>query len=178
MPRTLQISGAYPADWQEISDRVCVEAGHRCIRCGHPFEKGKHGKGQWTPCDDRCTHKGPLAFDQNGEMVPIELLPDEEACDVGREAFPVCAEWRILTTHHLNGDKSDCFWGNLAALCQRCHLIIQGRVNPATPYFLEHSDWFKPYAAAHYARKYLGETLTREQVMARLDELLALERLA
>jgi hypothetical protein len=42
----------------------------------------------------------------------------------------------------------------------------------------EHSDWFKPYVAGYYAAVYLGEELTREQVDARLDELLALERVA
>lgn len=35
-----------------------------------------------------------------------------------------------------------------------------------------------PYAAAHYARKYLGQILTRKQVFDRLQELLNLERLA
>ncbi len=34
--------------------------------------------------------------------------------------------------------------------------------------------WFKPYVAGFYAMKYLGQNLTRAQVMARLDELLAL----
>ena len=37
---------------------------------------------------------------------------------------------------------------------------------------------FKPYVAGFYARKYLGEMLTREEVDARMDELLALERAA
>lgn len=82
-----------------------------------------------------------------------------------------------LTVHHFSGDKSDCGWANLMALCQRCHLRIQGRVNPAIPYFLEHDEWAKPYIAAFYAKKYKGQTLTREQVMAQLDELLAHERL-
>ena len=42
----------------------------------------------------------------------------------------------------------------------------------------EHSDWFKPYVAGYYAFAYLGEDLTRAEVEARLDELLALERIA
>jgi hypothetical protein len=42
----------------------------------------------------------------------------------------------------------------------------------------EHSEWFKPYAAGWYAFTYLGEDLSREEVEARLDELLALERVA
>lgn len=84
--------------------------------------------------------------------------------------------WRILTVHHIDGDKGNCRWWNIAALCQRCHLSIQGRVNPNRPWVMcEHTEWFKPYAAGLYAFKYLGEDLTREQVMERLDELLRVE---
>jgi hypothetical protein len=84
----------------------------------------------------------------------------------------------LLTVHHMTGNKADCEWFNLLALCQRCHLRFQGRVNPDVPYFLEHSPWYKPYVAGFYAKKYLKLDLTREEVMARLDELLALERAA
>jgi len=84
-------------------------------------------------------------------------------------------DWHILTVHHLDGNKSNCAWWNLLPLCQRCHLSIQGRVNPNQPYMFEHSDWFKPYAAGFYAHKYLGECLDRKQTEARLDELLCLE---
>lgn len=84
----------------------------------------------------------------------------------------------VLTVHHFDGNTANNDWWNLMALCQRCHLKVQGRVNPSIPYFLEHSEWAKPYVAGFYAQKYLGLTLTREETMARLDELLALERLA
>lgn len=85
---------------------------------------------------------------------------------------------RVLTVHHWDGDKANCRWWNLMALCQRCHLSIQGRVDPHQAYMLEHAEWCKPYAAGLYAWKYLGEELTREETMARLEELLALERTA
>jgi 5-methylcytosine-specific restriction endonuclease McrA len=84
----------------------------------------------------------------------------------------------VLTVHHFDGNKSNNEWWNLMALCQRCHLKVQGRVNPSIPYFLEHSDWAKPYVAGFYAWKYEHVLLTREQVMGRLEELLAYERLA
>lgn len=191
--RALPIKGEYPAEWPEIGDRVRAEAGHRCIRCGHPYKTGEHGKGEWTPCDAQCRHGGPLGFrydggDANGnevisvrvnavtraEYTAAQLLKENQ----GRPDRVVVAEWRILTVHHLDGDKSNCEWWNLLSLCQRCHLQIQTRLNPELPYFLEHSDWFKPYAAGFYAKKYEGVNLTREQVAARLDELLAYERLA
>ena len=79
-----------------------------------------------------------------------------------------------LTVHHLNLDPSDNHWSNTAALCQRCHLSIQGRVIMERPWLLEHSEWFRPYVAGYYARTILGEDLSREEVEARMDELLAL----
>ncbi len=82
---------------------------------------------------------------------------------------------RILTTHHFDGNKANDEWWNLLALCQVCHLQVQGKVDPEQPWFLEHSEWLKPYAAGFYANKYELSLLTREQVMARLDELLAHE---
>ena len=90
----------------------------------------------------------------------------------------VVAEWRILTVHHLDGDKSNCAWWNLLALCQRCHLQIQTRIDPDTPYFLEHSEWFKPYVAGFYAHKYEGRHISRQEANRRIDELLGYERRA
>ncbi len=54
----------------------------------------------------------------------------------------------VLTVHHLDGDKSNCADWNLAALCQRCHLKIQGRVKMDQMFFediLDVSEWFKPH---------------------------------
>lgn len=82
---------------------------------------------------------------------------------------------RILTTHHFDGDKSNDEWWNLLPLCQVCHLTIQGKVDPETPFFLEHSEWIKPYVAGFYARKYEGRNITREEAAQRMDELLAYE---
>ncbi len=84
----------------------------------------------------------------------------------------------VLTVHHLDGDKSNCRWWNIPALCQRCHLSIQGRVTMDQRFIFEHSEWFKPYVAGFYALKYLDEDLAREEVEGRMDELLALERVA
>lgn len=52
----------------------------------------------------------------------------------------------VLTVHHLDGDKTNCEWWNLAALCQRCHLRIQGRVNVRQGFLFPelHSDWLLP----------------------------------
>ncbi len=154
MSNRLHIQNDYPPDWPDINRRVCESVGHRCIRCGHPYRKGEHGKGEWTPCDSHCTHGGPV-----------------RTVDGKTEA-----QWRILTVHHLDGDKAECSWFNLLALCQRCHLTVQTRLNPEIPYFLEHSDWCKVYIAGFYAKKYEGRNITREEAESRLEELLAYER--
>src|SRR6185312_12784223 len=73
-----------------------------------------------------------------------------------------------LTVHHFDGNKSNCVWWNCLALCQRCHLSIQARVDPQQPYMLEHAEWLKPYVAGFYALKYLGMNCTRNEVMAQL----------
>ncbi len=47
------------------------------------------------------------------------------------------------------------------------------------PYIFEHAEWFKPYVAGYYAASYEGNPeITRAEVEDRLDELLALERIA
>lgn len=54
----------------------------------------------------------------------------------------------VLTVHHLDGNKSNCADWNLAALCQRCHLSIQGRVKMEQLFMLDIlpvSGWFKPH---------------------------------
>jgi len=54
----------------------------------------------------------------------------------------------VLTVHHLDGDKANCADWNLASLCQRCHLKIQGRVKMEQGFFealLPVSAWFKPH---------------------------------
>jgi len=80
---------------------------------------------------------------------------------------------RVLTVHHFDGDKANCRWWNLGALCQACHLEIQGRVRMHQLYLHPHTEWFRPYVAGFYAFTVLGEDLTREEVEARLPELLA-----
>lgn len=173
-------------DGKSIKGLVRALAGGRCIRCGHPYiVDGGHypGGGEWSPCDELCTHAGPVrVVDRRGTA---GLFPEgASALQAARGTAEtlddglVEARWRILTVHHLTGEKRDCRWWNLVALCQRDHLAIQGKVNMAQVWPYEHSDWMKPYAAGYYAATYLGEELSRAETMERLDELLALERAA
>ena len=157
-----------------IKDLMRELAGHRCLRCGHPYRSGDPAiseRGEWSPCDERCEHPGPVRvwFETPG----VEWQHFDDAA--GFEGKKIEAQWRILTVHHLDEDKRNCRWWNLAAFCQRCHLRMQRAVVMGRPYQFEHSDWFKPYAAGFYAFKYLDEDLGYRDTMARLDELLALE---
>lgn len=76
-----------------------------------------------------------------------------------------------LTVHHLTGEKDNCRWWNLAPLCQRCHLQIQGKVIMHRPWLLEHSEWFKPYVAGYYAFV-AGLCDDREHVLENIESLL------
>lgn len=170
----------YPPEWHTtIKHDVRDAAGHRCVRCLHPYAKGA---GEWSPCDGRCTHRGPYRYRHGDGDEWFYTLEDEPwigEAGIGQSVgIEVQARWRILTVHHLDGDKANCRWWNLAALCQRCHLQVQGKVRMERVWPWEHSEWFRPYVAGYYAWTYLRDDLTRDQVEDRLDDLLALERAA
>ena len=158
-----------------IKDLVRDRAGYRCVRCRHPYRNGTHGNGEWSPCDPYCTHGSPVRHVTGSGSVDLEL-PDGYVA--GRHPAAarqrLLARWRILTVHHLDGNKANCRWHNLVALCQRDHLAIQGKVVMDRPWPWEHTPWFRPYVAAFYALKYLGEELDRPTTELRLEELLTL----
>ncbi len=134
----LAVTGEYPADWEEIARCVKEEAHWRCVRCRHPdppdySPRGKH------PCDELCTHDG-----------------QERTRNPDEEWVTHSTKQRVLTVHHLDGQKDNCVWWNTLALCQCCHLSIQARVIPQRPYLWDHSAWFLPYVCGFYAH-YYGE---------------------
>lgn len=172
----------YPYAWHaEIKHLVREQAGFRCVRCLHPYRAGDiltvGPRGEWSRCDVFCRHQGgEVRYGDDDCWTSLgSLVEIQEALKNPVPGFRVEARWRILTVHHLDENKANCRWWNLAPLCQRCHLTIQTRVHLHQVYVFAHSDWFKPYAAGYYAWHYLGEELSRDETMARLDELLALE---
>lgn len=79
----------------------------------------------------------------------------------------------MLTVHHLDSDKGNCRWWNLAALCQRCHLRIQAKVTMEQVWPFPHTPWFRPYVAGYYANAHdLPDG--RPLVLGHLDALIAL----
>lgn len=171
----------YAQDGKAVRQAARAAAGHRCVRCGHPFICGETicDDREWSDCDEQCTHGPIVRIRVKGDLAWITVTKAENLIPVGnyiRMGGEVQARCRILTVHHFDGDKSNDRWWNLLPLCQICHLSFQTRVNPEIPWMFEHSAWLKPFVAGFYAHKYLGLDLVREEVMARLDELLLLER--
>lgn len=166
--------GRYTHDWPDVARAVKAAAGWRCVRCGHPHETARRPVDcddacdlarhpEWTPAVIGTVARAAVRYDANGR--PWILT--------GRR------RQRVLTVAHLDDDKSNNAWWNLAALCQVCHLSTQSRIEMHRPWVLtEHSAWFRKYVAGFYALKYLGESLTEEDVIERLDDLLELERRA
>lgn len=98
MPIRRDLKHLYPQDWKAISHRIRFErADGRCEFCG-------------------------LAHGARGLRQPsggFEVWSDERIA-----TFPHIKLIRIvLTTAHLNHDPRDNRDENLAALCQRCHLV-------------------------------------------------------
>lgn len=147
----LEHRGTYPDHWPQLSAAVKRAAGDRCIRCGHP-------SGDYLDC-----------FVDGVRVEPIKELA---AC-TAHCTHPKDGKLRALTVHHLDGDKGNDRWWNLLALCQVCHLQIQGKVIPERPWLFEHSEWFKPYVAGFYAWQH-GVEYSRAEVEPLIDQLLLL----
>lgn len=139
-------TGEYPDNWKELSERIRAGADWRCVRCQHPNQP----------------------IEQYGRIVG-RMAPCDDSCEHQPDG-----KLRILTVHHLDGNKENCAWWNLPALCQVCHLQIQSKVRMAQTYAHEHSEWFRPYVAGYYAATIAGEFLSRSEVEDRLEELLEL----
>ena len=139
--------GEYPSDWKIVSDRLKNEVGWRCVRCKHPAERPGHR----VLCDELCDaskHPGGL--------------------NDGRQ--------RVLTVHHLTGDKRETAWYLAVPLCQVCHLTVQAKVVMERIWYLSHSLWFRPYVAGYVASTMLGVELDRETATVYADMLIAVHQ--
>lgn len=118
----------YPPNWKQVSEYIrFLRAGNRCEFCGVEnhriiLRSIKDGSKFVYVETDTWVHTWP-----DGSMIRLSDLPDEYAAQERETKV-------ILTTAHLgvdlpNGtpgdkhDKLDCRPENLAALCQRCHLL-------------------------------------------------------
>lgn len=113
--RTHGVNSVYPSNWPVIAKATKEAADMRCVRCRHPHE------GAW-------------------KVSGLDPMPCDSICQHDQDG-----KQRILTTHHLDMNKANVDWWNLAALCQVCHLSIQARVDWHQYFMMEHSDWMLPY---------------------------------
>lgn len=105
----------YPIDWRQLSAAIrFVRAGGRCEGCGRPhMQDVQHlGDGRWWDAEAVRWRDG------RGRAVRPRL-PAPEAMAAGL----VKVTRVVLATAHRNHDTSDNADANLAALCQRCHLL-------------------------------------------------------
>jgi len=149
----LDYRGNYTANWPELSKLVKAEAGHRCVRCHHPFTED----GRPLACDDRCDYLKGRIKTGLGDLIRYYNEADRRRGDgtiTAAGAHAPLIPGLNYGVHHLDGDKDNNRWWNLLALCNSCHLHIQAVVIPERPWLFEHSEWFKPYACGFYAYWY------------------------
>jgi hypothetical protein len=116
MPIRPENKALYPKDWSTvIRPTILARAGNCCERCKVPNGRtivrrmfaGHH-----------AYEMGEEVYDaMNGEILAIG---SNYLCDIteGREVKIV-----LTIAHLVDMNPAACSWDNLAALCQRCHLI-------------------------------------------------------
>ena len=104
-----------------LKARVRLEAGHRCLRCQHPYMPKGDAKmlglepswrpDGWSACDLRCDHLGPKrVVDVDGVLKFSNPTPGRawhRHILIGDSGRRVESEWRVLTVHHADGDKGN-----------------------------------------------------------------------
>lgn len=105
----------YPIDWKQLSAIIRFGRAHgRCEGCGRPhLQSVQHlGDGRWW--DD----KAERWRDGRGRLLR-RVLPVPEDMTAGL----VKVTRVVLATAHRNHDTADNTDANLAAFCQRCHML-------------------------------------------------------
>lgn len=116
MPIKRELRGFYPIDWRELSASIRFRRAKGCCeRSGRP-----HGHSVTTLADGRWYDEAQAQWrDGRGRRVRTNLpQPCDLPTDFGHRRTKVS-----LSCAHLNHDLSDNSAENLAALCQRCHLM-------------------------------------------------------
>lgn len=101
----------YPKNWKtEIRPRILKRAGNKCECCGiKNYDIGyRDTKGNWFPIEQ--SHQG-----------------DVDAMDAELAGFKIIKI--ILTIAHLDNNTTNNVDENLRALCQKCHLSLDGKLH-------------------------------------------------
>lgn len=116
MPITPEKMKSYPGgsirspEWLEIRRRILARANHRCEKCGVKNHQViyRWGEGYWM-------HEFGAVINPEGRYCGRARLDEVPA---GKFVMIV------LTIAHLDQNTENNTWKNLAALCQRCHNIL------------------------------------------------------
>lgn len=111
MPIRAENRWLYPIDWHQVSQAIRFErAGARCERCARPHrQRVAHlGDGRWWDAQARAWRSA------RGRRI---ARPGGIALDAVRTTYVV------LACAHLDHDPGHNAPANLAALCQRCHML-------------------------------------------------------
>ncbi len=114
MPIRPEYRWFYPIDWLQLSAVIRFKrARGRCESCGRPHGGlVLHlGDGRWWDAEHGIWRDGQGRMLRRRVPVPAEVLE-------GVRSTRVC-----LATAHRDHDPTNNRPGNLAALCQRCHLL-------------------------------------------------------
>ena len=121
MPIKRELRFLYPIDWRELSAVIRFErAQSRCERCRRPHgEEVLHlGDGRWWDAASGTW--------RNGQGRPLRKLPPPQLWNDGLLCTRV-----VLACAHLDHDPTNNHPRNLAALCQRCHMVHDRERAPA-----------------------------------------------
>jgi hypothetical protein len=111
MPIRAENRWLYPIDWEQLSHRIRFDrAGARCERCARPHlvHVAHLGDGRWWDAGAGCWRS------DRGRRIALRG---------GFVLARVRMTYVVLACAHLDHDPGNNAAGNLAALCQRCHML-------------------------------------------------------
>ena len=114
----------YPIDWRELSRMVRFErARGRCEGCGRPHGRDviHAGDGRWWDEDRNCWRDDRGRRARGLPRLGAER-PAQGALIEGVNGSAYRVTRVVLASAHRDHDPGNNAMGNLAALCQRCHL--------------------------------------------------------
>lgn len=113
MPIRREYRFFYPIDWPQLSAVIRFRrAGGRCEGCGRPHKQMvvHLGDGRWWDADAGRWRDG------RGRLIRLKIGADDVLGRARRTRV-------VLAAAHRDHDTSNNADANLAAFCQRCHLI-------------------------------------------------------
>lgn len=122
MPIAAENRAKYPPDWKAIRARILERAKKRCEWCGvKNYAVLSNGKPTAGNREHDAAGQGELSYREAREFA-----------DAGNQFWPE-ENYKVvvLTVAHLDHGLSDHSDGNLAALCQKCHLTHDAKQHAA-----------------------------------------------